>query len=72
MNSPLGPEGNAGAFGGVLPSLNRKGVPPVITTDGPSGIRLKRASSLIPIGTLLACTFDEALVSEVYAGVGRR
>ena len=70
MNSPLGPEGNAGAFGGVLPSLNRKGVPPVITTDGPSGIRLKRASSLIPIGTLLACTFDEALVSEVYAGVG--
>lgn len=70
MNSPLGPEGNAGAFGGVLPSLNRKGVPPVITTDGPSGIRLKHASSLIPIGTLLACTFDEALVSEVYAGVG--
>lgn len=70
MNSPLGPEGNAGAFGGVLPSLNMKGVPPVITTDGPSGIRLKRASSLIPIGTLLACTFDEALVSEVYAGVG--
>ena len=70
MNSPLGPEGNAGAFGGVLPSLNKKGVPPVITTDGPSGIRLKRASSLIPIGTLLACTFDEALVSEVYAGVG--
>ena len=70
MNSPLGPKGNAGAFGGVLPSLNRKGVPPVITTDGPSGIRLKRASSLIPIGTLLACTFDEALVSEVYAGVG--
>ena len=70
MNSPLGPEGNAGAFGGVLPSLNKKGVPPVITTDGPSGIRLKRASSLVPIGTLLACTFDEALVSEVYAGVG--
>lgn len=70
MNSPLGPEGNAGAFGGVLPSLNKKGVPPVITTDGPSGIRLKHASSLIPIGTLLACTFDEALVSEVYAGVG--
>ena len=70
MNSPLGPEGNAGAFGGVLPSLNKKGVPPVITTDGPSGIRLKRASSLLPIGTLLACTFDEALVSEVYAGVG--
>ena len=71
MNSPLGPDGNAGAFGGVLPSLNQKGVPPVITTDGPSGIRLKAASSLLPIGTLLASTFDEALVEEVYAAVGR-
>ena len=71
MNSPLGPDGNAGAFGGVLPSLNKKGVPPVITTDGPSGIRLKCASSLLPIGTLLASTFDEALVTEVYAAVGR-
>ena len=71
MDSPLGPKGNAGAFGGVLPSLNGKGVPPVITTDGPSGIRLKQASSLLPIGTLLASTFNEALVEEVYAGVGK-
>ncbi len=71
MDSPLGASGNAGVFGGVLPSLREKGIPPVTATDGPSGIRLKRASSLIPIGTLLACTFDEALVSEVYAAVGR-
>lgn len=71
MNSPLGASGNAGVFGGVLASLREKGVPPVTATDGPSGIRLKRASSLVPNGTLLACTFDENLVAEVYAGIGR-
>ena len=71
MNSPLGPEGNAGVFAGVLPSLRKKGIPPVVTTDGPSGIRLCRASSLVPIGTALACSFDCALAEEVYEAVGR-
>ncbi len=70
MNSPLGAAGNAGVFGGVLPSLRKLGVPPVTVTDGPSGIRLKTSSSLIPIGTLLACTFDTALVEAVYAALG--
>lgn len=70
MNSSLGVAGNAGAFGGVLESLRQKGVPPVITTDGPSGIRLWSCCSLMPIGTLLACTFDEALVEEVFAAIG--
>lgn len=70
MNSPLGVAGNAGIIGGVLPSLREKGVPPVTTTDGPSGIRLQACCSLIPIGTLLACTFDEALVEELYEAVG--
>lgn len=69
MNSSLGAPGNAGAFGGVLQSLRDKGVPPVITTDGPSGIRLSAKCSLIPIGTLLACSFDTALVQEVYSAV---
>ncbi len=71
MNSPLGAEGNAGTYGGVLPSLRDKGVPAVTTTDGPSGIRLKACCSLIPIGTLLACTFDEKLVEELYEAVGQ-
>lgn len=70
MNSSLGAAGNAGAFGGVLESLRRKGVPPVITTDGPSGIRLWSCCSLLPIGTLLACTYDEALVEEVFTAIG--
>lgn len=70
MNSPLGPEGNAGVFGGVLQSLRDKGVTPVTTTDGPSGIRLKQSCSLIPIGTALASTFNKDLVKELYHKVG--
>lgn len=71
MNSPLGAKGNAGVLGGVLPSLQAKGVPPVTTTDGPSGIRLAAPCSLLPIGTLLACTWDTGLVTEIYKETGR-
>lgn len=70
MNSPLGASGNAGVLGGVLPSLREKGVPPVTLTDGPSGIRLHASASLLPIGTLLACSFDVRLIEEVYRAVG--
>ncbi len=69
MGSPLGVAGNAGCFGGVLDSLRKKGVPAVTTTDGPSGIRLSACCSLMPIGTLLACTFDEELVERVYSAL---
>ena len=69
MGSPLGVQGNAGCFAGVLPSLREKGVPAVTTTDGPSGIRLSACCSLIPIGTLLASTFDSELVERVYTAV---
>ena len=71
MDSKLGADGNAGAMGGVLPSLRDKGVPPLITTDGPSGIRLKASCSLIPIGTLLACAFDTDLVEALYTAVAQ-
>ena len=71
MDHPLGAKGNAGIFGGVTESLRKKGIPPVVTTDGPSGIRLYDSASLLPIGTLLACTFDTELVQKLYAAVGR-
>ena len=70
MNHPLGARGNAGIFGGVTASLRAKGIPPVVTTDGPSGIRLYDSCSLLPIGTLLACTFDTRLVEQLYTAVG--
>ena len=71
MGHPLGPRGNAGIFGGVTQSLRDKGVPPIVTTDGPSGIRLYDACSLVPIGTLLACTFDTELVEDLCAHLAR-
>ena len=70
MNSPLGTKGNAGVFGGVLPSLQDKGIPAISTSDGPSGIRLFASCSLIPIGTLLACTFDTELIRKLHGIVG--
>ena len=66
MYNPLGPKGNAGVYGGVLESLRDKGVRPIVTTDGPSGIRLVSCCSLLPIGTLLACSFNTELVTELY------
>lgn len=70
MNSDLGVVGNAGAFGGIIPSLRDKGVKPLITTDGPAGIRIKKYTSLIPCGTALAATFNCDLVSELTSVIG--
>lgn len=67
MNNPLGAKGNAGVMAGVLPSLREKGVPPITTTDGPSGIRLAATCSLLPNGVSLACSFNRELVRELYA-----
>ena len=71
MGSVLGVAGNAGAFGGVLPSLREKGIPPVITADGPSGLRLKKYCALLPNGTALACTFDDELIQQLFTHTGR-
>ena len=70
MDSPLGPAGNAGAFGGVIPSLRDKGIKPLITTDGPSGIRLQAKCLMAPCSAALACTWDTELVGEVMACIG--
>ncbi|WP_103063157.1 glycoside hydrolase family 3 protein [Actinomyces qiguomingii] len=65
MNSPLGAPGNAGAFGGLTERLRELGIPPVITTDGPSGIRVSAYASLLPCGTALASTWDAPLLEEL-------
>ena len=70
MNSPLGVPGNAGAIGGIIPSLRFKGVPALITSDGPAGLRLARHASLAPCGTAMACTWNTELITAVYAKVG--
>ena len=71
MDSNYGVAGNAGAFGGIIPELNKKGIPPVITTDGPAGIRVRKYTSLIPCGTALASTFNTELVEKLATEMGR-
>ncbi len=71
MDSELGAEGNAGAFGGVIPSLREKGVRAVITTDSPAGVRLNQYASLLPCGTALASSWDMDLVYAVACETGR-
>lgn len=65
MDSPFGKEGNAGMFAGTLPSLRELGVPPVITTDGPAGLRMRHYTDLIPCATALACTWDGELLESL-------
>ncbi len=70
MNSSLGVSGNAGAFGGILESLRKKGVPPVICVDGPAGVRVNRFTTLLPCGTALASTWNPDLVARLYEKLG--
>ena len=71
MNDPSGPAGNAGSLGGVTEALKKRSIPTVITTDGPSGIRIRRTCSLLPCGTCLASTFDPEGVEALYRLLGR-
>lgn len=73
MGSSLVSPGTASALGGVSPNLREVfGIPAVCCDDGPSGMRLDcgaKAFSL-PIGTMLACTFNKDLVKNLYKFVG--
>ncbi|MBQ7158292.1 MAG: glycoside hydrolase family 3 protein [Treponema sp.] len=65
--------GIASAFGGISERLHDGyGIPAVGCSDGPSGIRLDNGfeSTAIPIGTLLACTWNPPLVEELYGYLG--
>ncbi len=73
MGSPRVTAGTASAFGGVTDQLQQTyGIPAACCSDGPSGMRLDcgtKAFSL-PNGTMLAATFDRALLTELYTDVG--
>lgn len=64
--------GTAAAFGGVSDNLLHFGIPIGCCADGPSGIRMDNGAyaTQVPIGTLIACTWDEALAEELFACVG--
>lgn len=73
MCSPRVTPGTAAAFGGVSDGLCEFGIPAGCCADGPSGIRMDCGTQAfsLPNGTLLACTFNTELVSELFDMVGQ-
>ena len=72
MGSPRVTAGTASAFGGVTEMLSAYGIPAACCSDGPSGMRLDcgtKAFSL-PIGTMLAATFNPPLITSLFRCVG--
>ncbi len=72
MGSPKVTPGTAAAFGGVSEQLKSYGIPCGCCSDGPSGMRLDCGTKAFshPNGTLLACTFNESLVEELFTLMG--
>jgi beta-glucosidase len=68
MGSSLVTPGTAAAFGGVSADLRKKGIPAACCDDGPSGMRFDSGAKAfsLPIGTLLGCTFNRELNSELF------
>lgn len=72
MGHSFGIPGNASVYGGINKTLrDTYGIPAMSSTDGPSGIRMTAQASLLPIGTLLSSTWNDRLVEQLYAGVGK-
>ncbi len=73
MSSPRVTSGTAGAFGGVSDNLQKFGIPVGCAADGPSGIRMDSGEKAIqlPIGTLLASSWDVEMVEELYTFEGK-
>jgi len=72
MCSPKVTAGTAGSFGGVTDELLNYGIPLACCADGPSGIRMDCGTMAmsLPNGTLIASTFNDELVSELYSFLG--
>lgn len=72
MSSPKVTSGTAAAFGGVSDALLSYGIPIAAAADGPSGIRRDSGHKAfqVGIGTLLACTWDPALVETLFEYMG--
>lgn len=73
MGHPDVTQGTASAFGGVSDKLKEYGLPLACAADGPSGIRMENGNHArqVPIGTLLAATWNTKLIKELYTFVGK-
>lgn len=73
MSSPKVTPGTASAFGGIGDNLYAYGIPVACCADGPSGIRMESGllATQLPIGTLLACSFNIPMMQELYILEGK-
>ncbi len=72
MNSPKVRPGTGGTFGGLTQALIEFGIPAICVTDATAGLRFDNGdeATSLPIGTMLACTWNEPLVKELYTYEG--
>lgn len=73
MSHPLVTPGTAAAFGGIYEELREYGIPASCAADGPSGLRMDSGhkATQMPIGSLLACSWNEELMEELYTYEGK-
>ena len=72
MSSPKATPGVAGALGGQTEALSNYGIPVCAVADGPSGIKKAGVSAtLVPNGTMLACSWNTDLVCELFTLIGK-
>lgn len=73
MSHPLVTPGTAAAFGGLYEELRYYGIPSSCAADGPSGLRMDSGhkATQMPIGSLLACTWNTPLMEELYTYEGK-
>ncbi len=72
MNSPKADVFTTAVFGGITETLRGFGISVTTNSDGPSGIRSDTGEimTLMPNGTLLASTFDDEAVEEMFVYEG--
>lgn len=73
MCNPRVTHGTASAFGGLSDNLCSMGIPAGCTSDGPSGIRMDSGekATQVPIGTMLACTWNPEIVEKLFTFEGK-
>jgi beta-glucosidase len=73
MGSPKVTLGTASAFGGMSEGLLHYGIAAICCADGPSGIRMDtgQKATQVPIGTLLASSWNIELMEDLYVFEGQ-